>query len=140
MYKLNYNGTNLYINSIIPFSGYLAMMLFGFILYRKEYEFYLYDSSWFIRVMSMINHENIHKEQIKDFGLLFKWCKPLQLFIGGILFYLIYLFEWLIRLFINGPSNAYKNISFEKEAYRYELDYEYIKKERKHFNQWRKSE
>ena len=140
MYKLNYNGTNLYINSILPFKGYIAMILFGLILYRKDYEFYLYDPLWFIRVMSTINHENIHIEQIKDFGLLFKWCKPLQLFIGGILFYLIYLFEWLIRLFINGPSNAYKNISFEKEAYRYELDYEYIKKERKHFNQWRKSE
>ena len=139
MYKLNYNGTNLYINSIIPFSGYIAMIFFGLILYRKEYESYLYDPSKFDRIMGIINHENIHIEQIKDFGLLFKWCKPLQLFIGGLIFYLIYLLEWFVRLFINGPSNAYKNISFEQEAYKYELDYRYIQEKRKHFNQWRKS-
>ncbi len=137
MYKLNYNGTNLYVNSLIPFHGYIAMVIFSMILYRKEYESYLYDPSYFERIMSMINHENIHKEQIKDFGLLFKWCKPIQIIIGGLIFYLIYLLEWILRLFINGPSKAYKNISFEKEAYKYELDYGYIQKERKHFNQWR---
>jgi len=38
---VNYEGTNLYVNSIIPFTGYLAMMLFGLIFYRKEYSKYL---------------------------------------------------------------------------------------------------
>jgi hypothetical protein len=135
---VNYGGTNLYVNSLIPFTGYLALTFFCFILYREEYSKYLESNIYKDYILTMINHENIHIEQIKDFGLLFKWCKPLQIIIGGILFYLIYLFEWIIRLFVNGPSNAYKNISFEKEAYSHELDYEYIQKERKHFNQWKK--
>jgi len=42
-----------------------------------------------------------------------------------IFFYIIYILEWLIRLFIN--KNAYKNISFEKEAYSNENNLEYLK-------------
>ena len=135
---INFEGTNLYVNSLIPFPGYIAMMFFGFIFYQKNYESYLSDPNKKGRIRTMVIHENIHLEQIKDFGTLFKWCKPLQILIGGIFFYIIYLFEWIVRLFINGPSKAYKNISFEKEAYENELDYEYIQKKRKLFNQWRK--
>jgi hypothetical protein len=85
----------------------------------------------------LINHENIHKEQIKDFGFLFKWCEPLQILFGGIIFYLLYFIEWIIRLCINGSSSAYRKISFEKEAYVKESDYQYIEKKRKIFNQWK---
>jgi hypothetical protein len=42
-----------------------------------------------------------------------------------IFFYIIYFFEWLVRLFIN--KNAYRNISFEKEAYSNEKNLEYLK-------------
>lgn len=132
-----FENTKIYVNKLIPFSKYLAMMLFGMIFYRQEYEEYF--KTYPEKIRKMINHENIHKEQIKDFGLLFKWFPFLQILVGGIIFYLIYFFEWVIRLFINGPRNAYRNISFEKEAYTNELDYEYIKKKRKLFNQWRKN-
>ena len=30
---VNFEGTNLYVNSLIPFPGYIAMMFFGFIFY-----------------------------------------------------------------------------------------------------------
>jgi len=53
-------------------------------------------------------------------------------------FYIIYLFEWLFLLFKYFDSRkAYKNISFEKEAYTYEEDLGYLKR-RKHFAQWRR--
>lgn len=48
-----------------------------------------------------------------------------------IFFYLWYLIEWLIRLF--GKGNAYRKISFEKEAYNNENDETYLTK-RKHYN------
>ena len=46
-------------------------------------------------------------------------------------FYILYLLEWLYRLTQKG--NAYKNISFEKEAYDNEKDTDYLDR-RKHFS------
>lgn len=48
--------------------------------------------------------------------------------------YLIYFGEWLVRLFMKG--NAYRNISFEKEAYNNEKDLTYLNR-RKHYGMWR---
>ena len=62
-----------------------------------------------------INHESIHTEQMKELG-----------YIG---FYIIYFIEWIFK--------SYKNISFEKEAYQFEDDLNYLDK-RKHFAMWRK--
>lgn len=56
------------------------------------------------------NHERIHSEQMKE-----------MLFIG---FYIWYLVEWVIRLF--GKGNAYRNLSFEKEAYDNEENLTYL--------------
>ena len=95
-------------NNIIPFKRYKAINLFGILFVR--YELSEID----------LNHEAIHTRQMKE--LLF------------IFFYLLYGLEWLIRLFIN--TNAYRNISFEKEAYKYEKDLDYLKN-RKLFAQWR---
>ena len=97
-------------NSIIPFKGYKAMNLFGILFLRKPYSLSEKD----------INHEAIHTAQMKE--LLF------------IFFYIIYFLEWIVRLFIN--KNAYRSISFEKEAYSNEKNLEYLKT-RKHFSQWR---
>ena len=61
----------------IPFKGFYAIMLFGFLIIRKEYK----DRQ--IR-QSIINHENIHFQQALDFvgGIeQLKW-------IGFILFYI----------------------------------------------------
>ena len=95
-------------NSIIPFKGYKAINLFGILFVRKEYELSKVD----------LNHEAIHTKQMKE--LLF------------VFFYIIYFLEWIVRLFIN--TNAYRSISFEKEAYKHQNNFEY---HRKHFAQWR---
>ena len=78
-------------NNLIPFKGYKAINLFGILFVRKGY------------VMSEkdLNHERIHTAQMKEMLYVF--------------FYLWYLIEWLVRLFQKG--NAYRNLSFEKEAY-----------------------
>ena len=105
-------------NNIIPFQGFLAMNLFGFCFVRKE--------AWARRTEErkkvVINHESIHTEQMKELGYVF--------------FYIIYFFEWLLRLFTN-PKNAYRSISFEQEAYDNENDFDYIAN-RKHYAQWKK--
>lgn len=77
-------------NNVIPFKGFAAINLFGVIFARKE-----------CRPLSKeaMNHEAIHTEQMKDL-----------LYIG---FYLCYVVEWLVRLFMKG--NAYCNLSFEKK-------------------------
>lgn len=96
-------------NNIIPFKGFIAITIWPFIFVRRNLN------------NIDINHEKIHGAQQKELLLIF--------------FYIIYIIEWLIRLFIN-KSDAYKNISFEKESYKYEKDLDYLKT-RKHFAMWR---
>ena len=135
MKKYTINGIDIYVNSFIPFPGFIAMMLYGIILLRTAYEIYLTDNTHYKYIMYIINHELIHKYQMKDF------CSWIP--IGGTIFYILYFIEWLIRLFINGPSNAYKMISFEQEANNHQNDINYIEnrkrfahyKEAKIFNQ-----
>lgn len=93
-------------NNIIPFKGFAAINLFGILFVRKD------------AVISeqTINHEKIHTAQMKEMLYVF--------------FYLWYIVEWLVRLF--GKGNAYKNISFEKEAYHHDDDMNYLKT-RKHY-------
>ena len=90
-------------NNLIPFKGFVAINLFGVLFVRNEYRNNISDRT--------INHESIHTAQIKEMGYIF--------------FYIWYLVEWLIRLFIN--SNAYRNISFEREAYINETNLDYLK-------------
>ena len=96
-------------NNIIPFKGFIAITIWPFIFVRRNLN------------NIDINHEEIHGAQQKELLL--------------IIFYLIYIIEWFIRLFIN-KDNAYRNISFEKEAYKHEKDLDYLKT-RKHFAMWR---
>lgn len=71
--------------------------------------------------LKLINHETIHIKQQQELLV--------------ILFYLIYILEWFIKLFIyGGPKSAYRNISFEREAYKFESDFDYIN--RRNFWSW----
>lgn len=99
-------------NNIIPFKGFVAMNLFGVLFVRNEYKNLLTDK--------VINHEKIHTAQMKELLYVF--------------FYILYLLEWVVRLL--KQKNAYRNISFEREAYDNENNFEYLKT-RKHFT-WRK--
>ena len=87
-------------NKYIPFKGFRAINLFGIL---------------FVRGNAIINertirHEAIHTAQMKEMLYIF--------------FYLWYVTEWLIRLFMKG--NAYRNISFEREEYSNEKDLGYL--------------
>lgn len=99
-------------NKYIPFKGFLAINLFGVLFVRGTYR------SINARVL---NHEKIHTAQMRELGYL-----P---------FYLLYVLEWLIRLF--GKGNAYRNISFEREAYDNEDNLNYLTTRLK-WAMWRK--
>lgn len=71
----------------------------------------------------IINHERIHLKQ--------------QLELLVIPFYILYIMEYIYyRLKAYSHDQAYRNISFEREAYRYEADLNYIKR-RKRFASFR---
>ena len=87
-------------NNIIPFAGYKAMNLFGVLFVRGN-----------ARIDDItLSHEKIHTAQIKEMLYVF--------------FYVWYVIEWLIRL---PKGNAYRNISFEREAYDNQYDLDYLK-------------
>ncbi|NLZ46719.1 MAG: hypothetical protein GX896_08515 [Clostridiales bacterium] len=93
-------------NKFIPFAGYKAINLFGVLFVRNNAKLSEID----------LNHEKIHTAQIKELWYVF--------------FYLWYVIEWIIRL---PKGNAYRNISFEREAYDNEKDLNYLKS-RKRFD------
>ena len=115
---------NKWINKIIPFPGFRACNLFGVVFVRGT------------RPLSdvTINHESIHSAQIAEvmiasvpFALLL-WLLT-NVWLGILLFiasyYLWYVIEWLIRL---PKGNAYRRLSFEREAYTNQSNMEYLKK------------
>lgn len=89
-------------NSIIPFKGFTAITFGGLCFVRK-------GSRFNERVM---NHESIHQRQQREMLYL-----P---------FFIVYLAEWAARLLFSSPREAYRNISFEREAYANESDYNYL--------------
>ena len=90
-------------NKYIPFKGFRAINIFGVIYARRDT--FISDKT--------IRHEQIHTAQMKEMLYVF--------------FYIWYLIEWVVRLFMKG--NAYRNISFEREAYKHqnELDYDKLR-------------
>ena len=91
-------------NKIIPMKGYKAINIFG-VLFSREGA---------VLTKEDLNHERIHTAQMRE-----------TLFIG---FYLWYAVEWVIRLFLDGLDGhtAYRNVSFEREAYANEGDKGYL--------------
>ena len=87
-------------NNLIPFNGYKAINLFGVLFVRKGCTMSEID----------INHEAIHTTQMKEMLYIF--------------FYVWYIIAWGIRLFMKG--NAYRNISFEREAYANQNNLSYL--------------
>jgi hypothetical protein len=93
-------------NKIIPFKGFAAITLFGVLFVREGV----------IVTERIILHETIHTKQRRE--LLF------------IPFYILYVLEWLVKLCYYGKQ-AYRNISFEREAYSNDKDIDYIKKRKR---------
>lgn len=96
-------------NRLIPFPGFSAINLFGILFVRKDAKV----------TERTLNHERIHTAQMIEMLFIF--------------FYIWYLVEWIIKIFIYGPSQAYYEIGFEKEAYKWDNDFEYLEKKRRRF-------
>jgi hypothetical protein len=97
----------LYSKYLVP-KGYLGLTIYPFVLLKDKK---LKDDK------VLLNHEQIHLKQ------------QLELLI--LLFFLWYVFEFLIRLFYYKNWNmAYKNISFEREAFYNEANLNYLKQRR----------
>jgi hypothetical protein len=66
---------------------------------------------------ALINHERIHLRQQAELFLVF--------------FYLLYLLEWVLKsLYYLDFYRAYRNISFEREAYLHENNLHYLRERR----------
>jgi len=89
-------------NKVIPFRGFSAIMLFGVIFARREYE---------PLPERVINHESIHKAQAKENG-------------GYVLYYVKYIYWWIRK--------GYRNNPFEKEAYQNDNNLLYLTMRDKH--------
>lgn len=94
-------------NRFIPPENYTVINLFGVLFARKGK----------IIDQQVIRHETIHTKQMKE-----------MLYIP---FYLWYVLEWCIKCLYK--KNAYRNISFEREAYDNQDDLNYLKN-RKHYS------
>lgn len=101
-------------NDWIPFKGFKAINLFGICFVRKPHKMTPHD----------YNHENIHTAQMRELGYIF--------------FYILYFVEWLYRVVFH-TSTAYRGISFEREAFEHQYDYDYLE-HRERFAQWRKND
>lgn len=92
------------IKYLIP-KGYRGLTVFPFVFIK-----YAFDS----QNETLINHEKIHIRQ--------------QLELLVLPFFLWYIVEYAVRLLQYKNANlAYRNISFEREAYANELDLKYLK-------------
>lgn len=88
---------------IITFGFANGISLYPFVLIRKEVE----------PTERLINHEKIHLRQ--------------QLEMLVLPFYIVYFLEFLIRVIqYRNFGKGYRNISFEREAYHYDWDTEYL--------------
>ena len=115
-------------NKYIPFPGYKAINLFGVLFVKNNAK--IDDVT--------INHESIHSRQFVELMVLFavatvfiRWWLPV---FAPFAFYAWYVIEWIVRLIqYLDTREAYRNISFEREAYLNEGDLCYLK-DRKMFN------
>lgn len=95
----------LFCTHIIP-KGYSSITLYPFVFLKNKRQ---------KNDVILLNHERIHIVQQKELLVLF--------------FYLWYIIEFFVRLMMYKSWNtAYRNISFEQEAYTNELNLTYIKK------------
>jgi len=98
----------IYRNSFLPVKGFSAFNFCGVILFVRKGA---------VITERLKNHKKIHSRQM--FEMLI------------VVFYLRYLLEWFVKLF-KYRLQSYYNVSFEREAYRNEMDLDYLR-ERKIF-------
>lgn len=87
----------------MPPKGYSAINLFTFVFTKDE------------KCLSktLLYHEQIHSKQIKELFFIF--------------FYVFYFVEFFIKLLVfRNWDKAYRNVSFEKEAYENQNNFNYM--------------
>ncbi len=102
-------------SKIIPLPGFVACNLFGVLFCRPR----TYDRIQRGYNKTLINHEEIHTAQMKE-----------MLYIP---FYIWYGIEHLCKRWNYTAKEAYRAISFEREAYNNQDNLNYLK-ERKHYS------
>ena len=111
---IKYN--NKFLDNISWFFKVGGISLFPIVILRERYKTVELNRG----LQRMITHETIHFQQ--------------QLEMLVIPFYVIYILEYVIKaLYYFNIEKAYRNISFEREAYQYELDKNYLER-RKRYN------
>ena len=107
--KIKYNDSLL--DKLGIFIKIGGITLFPYIILREYYLSSNYINSG--RTKRTLNHEFIHIEQQKEMLVIF--------------FYLWYSLEYVFRVFqYRNFNKAYRNISFEREAYTNQENYEYL--------------
>lgn len=107
---MNYRGMKLVVNKIKLITGYKAMTIYKWIFVRRPENMKQID----------VNHEYLHKKQFDDLLIIF--------------FPIWYITEFIIKLLLTFKlkpfsfdwDKAYKGLSFEQEAYKYQEDDEYL--------------
>ena len=113
-------------NNLIPFKGYKAINLFGFVFTRTELN------------EKEKNHESIHTRQMIECAILGFYLIGALVILCHIsywwllmsipMFYIFYGLEYLIiRLFHKKQNDAYHDVSFEEEAFVNDDNLEYNK-------------
>lgn len=96
------------VNKYLLGKGFLGVALWPFVIVRHP---------GLAKDAVFLNHERIHLRQQLELLIL-----P---------FYIWYIIEFFVRFFQYGnPYKAYKNISFEREAYKKEKDLDYCRSRR----------
>lgn len=111
-------------NWAIPIVGYKAMTVWPFLFIRDDLMVPMKDVDY--------NHEEIHgRQQIEMLIvgavialILFVWGCGWWSMLALPVFFYWYVTEWFIRIFTG--KKAYRNISFEQEAFINERDMDYI--------------
>lgn len=92
-------------NNWFPFGTYRAINMLGIIFAKRKYG---------KLNKTVLNHEYIHSLQQREMLFVF--------------FYMWYVMEWLVKLCkYRNTTEAYYNISFEREAYAHQRDLNYDK-------------
>lgn len=115
-------------NDIIPFKGFQAITLLPFIFARDSFR-PLKENT--------VRHESIHLRQqlevlIASAAVIAILCLTTDISwwwmaATPLCYFVMYGLEYIVRLFVYGKGKeAYRNISFEQEAFLYERDTEYI--------------
>ncbi|TYP97946.1 hypothetical protein C7447_103112 [Tenacibaculum adriaticum] len=101
----------IFISKYIVPRGFVGITLFPFIFLKQK------DSQ---QNSTLINHEKIHLKQQLELLIIF--------------FYIFYGLEWVVKYFkYRNGYIAYRNLSFEREAYQNENNFNYLQK-RKFWN------